>query len=687
MIGNIGSEKRFLRCLVVFLVLAGAAFGAEEQPQQDQPQEDLFEMGIEELMQMEIETTAASKTPVESTHAPGTVYVFSGETLRKKGILTIQDLLQRIPGIQLQPTTQEGMQVWFRGVQNRYNSNILLLVDGVPMRDYFFGHFHVDEMLPVENIDKIEVLLGPGGVVHGANAFAGVINITTKKKGNNEIEGRAGSFHTYGGSTHVSREKLSVFAKYLETHDGFVPRRGAKGDPRRFEMPANRELYIVDVKYDLLPNLMLHYTNTQYEYYAPYTRDKNRDLLQRDPWTASFNFTQGDLESLKLDAVGYYVDYDYDQDSWSVESSGPVTAKEAGYKNWSTKYGGFDAYLSKKIEKHTVLLGSSFIRHRGKSDIGEWEWDLTDPNIPMTKDGELIADRTRSYNDYAFYVQDQWVVGPKLNVTAGTRYDNPDDYNKQWSYRLGAVYDLDEQTYLKALFGTAFRVPTYREARNIKHDGTIRYDPDLVSERMKTFELAIGQKRKSGNSWLLTGFHNIYKDFITDSAPASLIPPGIGDDAYINLDKRVIRGVELSGDLWFLDKRLRFSPGAAYVDGKDRVLRDELHGLSKWLGYADMSYKVTQELSVGLNAVLVSRPHVDKSLYQTDLDSGPNRSLRDGYITLGANAIYKINKNTELQFIGRNIADHEYYSPHYPGQKYDYQWPGAEFVVQLRIRF
>jgi len=633
-------------------------------------------------------TTVASKTPVkEVSRAPGTVYVFTSEDLYKQGILTVADLLKRIPGIQMQPTTQEGMQVWFRGVQNQYNSNVLLLIDSVPMRDYFFGHFHVDEMLPVENIEKIEVLVGPGSVIHGANAFAGVINITTKRKGN-EVRVRGGDFDTIGGTGLLSGDRLSVFVKALKSENGFVPRLGGKGLPRRFPLPADRELYLIDVKYALSPNLTLKYYYTHYQYYAPYTSNKNRDFLTRDPWGASFNYAQGDLETLKINAVGYFNQYDFNQDSFSVSKKGPVTPHDRGEKIWNTQYMGFDVYVSKKIKKHTILVGTSLISYKGTKDIGEKEYDITVSPEVLTKDGDLLFNRTRTQNDYSFYAQDQWIATENLDVTAGIRFTRPQFYDQQWNYRLGAVYSLDEETYFKALVGTSFRVPTFREARFIKDDGSIRFDPNLKPEHMTTYELSVGRKKANGNSWLLTGFYNVYKDFITNVAPPSFFPPGLtpDDDAFINVDERIIKGVELSADWWFVDNLIRFRPGFAYIDGKDNTLNSGLHGLSDWVGYTETSFKLTDYLTVGLVTSFVSTPFVNRDIYQQNIKVPKDPTLLGGYITLGTYANYKILDHLDFQFVGRNITNRLYYSPH-TGSKYDYQWPGAEFSFQLRSRF
>jgi outer membrane receptor for ferrienterochelin and colicin len=290
----------------------------------------------------------------------------------------------------------------------------------------------------------------------------------------------------------------------------------------------------------------------------------------------------------------------------------------------------------------------------------------------------MLDNPSRSYNDYAFYAQDQWSIMPDLNLTFGARYDSPDEFDEEWSFRFAAVKTLENDMFAKFLFGTAFRIPTYREFRKTETDGTELFDPSLSAEHMKTFELAIGKKTKKGNNWLLTGFYNKYKDFISDE-----YDPVLDDEIFHNYDERVTRGVEFSGNYWLVKDVLDISGGITYTEGHDKVTRDEFHGLSNWVGFLNLRCYPTEKLSFGIIANYVSRPHVDSD-YQSESDT-QNTSLNDSYIILGANLTYKLNDNTDIQLIGRNITDTEYYSPHYgPSSDYDYEWPGAEFLFVVR---
>jgi outer membrane receptor for ferrienterochelin and colicins len=671
-----GAEKRCLYfCAVAFLLLFfNSLCFCESNQSSNKNEKPVMDMSLEELMNVEVFTTSKVATKIEK--APGTVYSFSGQQLLNEGVLTIQDLLMRIPGVQLVPNRSGHTNIWFRGVQNRYNNNILLIVDGVPIRDFVYGNFLIDEMYPVEQMERIEIMLGPGSVLYGANAQAGIISITTKKHAK-QIMGTASTFGTYSGSTHYYVKDLSVFFKYLETTGGFSPDKGRDGRSRIYPQDQNRELAIFDVKYDLTDDLMLHASKTHYEYPYTYSKYDRSQVQTRDPMTFSMNLKHGDIdEDGRLDVIPYYVHYDFREDSYRVQNDGTPRSRKREYYN--SDYGGFDAYYSKRIfNDHVFLFGSSLLYHRAINGAVSKETDLT--VVPHTTTyGTLIDDPDRSFKDYAFYAQDTWSVTDDLDLTFGARYDKPESYDKEWSFRFAAVKTFDKGYFLKFLAATSFRVPTYREARKTEPDGTALFDPTLSAEHMKTYEVAFGQKTKNNNSWMVTGFYNKFTDYIADEYDA-----GLGDEIFHNYEERVTRGVEVSGNRWLIKEKLDLRGSVTYLQGFDKANREEFHGLSNWLGNVNVHWIYDKKLSFDFIANYVSKPHVSDD-YQS-ASTTQNEGLNRGYITLGANINYKISENTTFQVIGRNLTNNNYYSPHFgPSTDYDYEWPGAEVLFVLR---
>lgn len=146
-------------------------------PLRAQPAGELFsEMSLPELLQLDV-FVLASLLPTEYRKAPGTVYSFSREDIRRFGVRRLDDLLEFVPGLQLNQYRKRHRSVWARGIIDRYNDKMVLLVDGVPRRQLYYGHFSVGDELPLERIDKVEIILGPASSLYGANAFGGIIEL------------------------------------------------------------------------------------------------------------------------------------------------------------------------------------------------------------------------------------------------------------------------------------------------------------------------------------------------------------------------------------------------------------------------------------------------------------------------------------------------------------------------------
>lgn len=288
----------------------------------------------------------------------------------------------------------------------------------------------------------------------------------------------------------------------------------------------------------------------------------------------------------------------------------------------------------------------------------------------------------RVYEDYAVYLQEQWAVTDSFSLTFGARYDVLERFDNELSLRLGAVRTLPKGFYCKGLIGTGFRPPTYREFGKMTGDDADdgAFDPSIQSERMKTFELAVGQKTPNQHQWLATVFFNQYSDYIDEEDD-----PILHEEVFDNRGDRDIKGLELSADLWMIPQTLHLSPGLTYMDHYDKYKSQKIHGMSAWLLYCKADWKVNDIFNFGLTANYVSRPHVDVSFYQGDTDY-VDPTINKSYTTLGVHATLKINKHLELYGVGRNITNKQYFSPH-ANNGFDYEWPGSLFLFYLKGRY
>src|SRR5580692_5947839 len=141
--------------------------------------DDLTKASLEDLANIQV--TSVSKKEQELSKAGAAVFVITQEDIRRSGMLNIPDLLRMVPGVNVARLDANSWAISIRGFNDRYSNKVLVLIDGRSVySESFSGVFWDQQNVPLEDIERIEVIRGPGGTVWGANAMNGVINIITK---------------------------------------------------------------------------------------------------------------------------------------------------------------------------------------------------------------------------------------------------------------------------------------------------------------------------------------------------------------------------------------------------------------------------------------------------------------------------------------------------------------------------
>jgi len=183
-----GTRLPFILLLLVLLCLAMPALADETSP-------DLEELSLEDLLQIEV--TSVSKRAQKISESPAAITVITNEEIRRSGMTTIPDLLRTVPGLHVASIDANKWAVTARGFNSEFASRLLVMIDGRSVyTPLFSGVFWDSQDAVFEDIDRIEVIRGPGGTVWGANAVNGVINIITKS-----AEDTQGLFVEGGGGT------------------------------------------------------------------------------------------------------------------------------------------------------------------------------------------------------------------------------------------------------------------------------------------------------------------------------------------------------------------------------------------------------------------------------------------------------------------------------------------------------
>jgi iron complex outermembrane receptor protein len=156
--------------LVLFTALVPAA--AWCQP-------GLADASLEQLLNTPV--TSVSKKEQTLARTAAAVFVISQDDIRRSGAVTLPDVLRIVPGVDVAQIDANAWAITIRGFNNRYSSKLLVMVDGRSVYTPSFAGVYWDQLdLPLEDIERIEVIRGPGATVWGANAVNGVINIITK---------------------------------------------------------------------------------------------------------------------------------------------------------------------------------------------------------------------------------------------------------------------------------------------------------------------------------------------------------------------------------------------------------------------------------------------------------------------------------------------------------------------------
>lgn len=222
------STQSARRIGLVGLVCALAFTTALPCQPQDGPQKspDLANQSLEDLMNIEV--TSVSKKEEKLSRTAAAVFVITQEDIRRSGATTIPDLLRMVPGLDVGQINGSTWAISARGFNQQFSNKLLVMVDGrVVYTQTFAGVFWDTMDLPLEDIDRIEVIRGPGAAIWGANAVNGVINIITKEasesKGALATAGagnvqQAQALVQYGGSLKKGTD-FRVYTKYFDQSD------------------------------------------------------------------------------------------------------------------------------------------------------------------------------------------------------------------------------------------------------------------------------------------------------------------------------------------------------------------------------------------------------------------------------------------------------------------------------------
>ncbi|MHB8100301.1 MAG: TonB-dependent receptor plug domain-containing protein [Sulfuricurvum sp.] len=537
---------------------------ATEQTATNDTPEFLSTLSLEDLMNVEI--TSTSRRPESQHLASGIVTVVSAQEIHQYGARHLRDVIDRLVGIQIGSSHQWGhTKASIRGMNSAHNEgSVLLLLNGRPMREATDGgvNFDIYQGFPLETIDHIEVVRGPGSVIYGTNAMAGVINIITKNAKNSinesQVDIGAGSFNrrqlqltTLIGDADYS---LNIGVNSIRSHgddiDGVTDKDGIQGT------------YVMDEKSD---NLLI---NGNYKNFT-----LNAMIMDNAPSRANSNFQ---LPSQQVDKRRYFFDIGYLYDiapGWDTSINYTTSVSDL---KWQIREDlGRNHYHDRSEMLETIVRGNVY------TDLNI----LFGANYVTNSTAfDRFLDPIELYNVSA-YTQIDYMLSPKQKIIGGVQWNKPEANNADYSARAGFIQGFGDNFWIKLLYSEAFRSPNFVETYLVA--AALTRNPNLAPEHVKTYDLQfIYQTPKHYLG--LTLYDTMHKDLIvrTSSTPPSHENQGFVRYQGIELEGRtnIYEGINLIGNFSYqtnkTDNGIKDSTFAPKMMLKTGINYERIHGMN-----------------------------------------------------------------------------------------------------------
>ncbi|WP_333875633.1 TonB-dependent receptor plug domain-containing protein [Methylobacter sp.] len=501
--------------------------------------DDFFAMSPAQLAATSV--TIATGTPKTVSQSAAVTSVITAEQIKSMGATELHEVLETVPGMHgsLQRSTYD-YNYSVRGIQNATNSQLLILLNGTRITTPFRGTLMSGMELPVEAIQRVEVIRGPGSALYGADAFAGVINIITKKAADingSKVGVRAGEWdtqsawgqhgakwagwdvgtslqyqHTGGDDGRVlNADAQTIKDNAFGTHASHAPGAMPTGyETLNGHLALQRKHWDIGfwgfneinggtragVNTTLDPN-----GTTNGEQYLGDVRFSTEDWFKDWELMAHLSYLQADFNakfqvfpdnaSLPVTVIGN-IDNTLDplvprvlfpngvNNSLGRVEKIPSIELSSLYQGWNN---------------HRLLLSSGF-RYEEITTSESRNFGYGMPLAPVVN-GALIdltgtqyvylPDTHRSIGSAV--VQDEWQFADNWQLTAGVRYDHYSDFGGTINPRAALVWDINQQLTSKVLYGKAFRAPNFSEQGN-QNNPVIVGNKELKPETINTVEWA-----------------------------------------------------------------------------------------------------------------------------------------------------------------------------------------------------
>ena len=571
------------------------------------------------------EVEVAGKRPQLPATTPASISVITAEEIARLGALSVADVLRVLPELRIKDSGGPG-SLTSVSIRGSSSTQVLVLLDGVPLNRPDQAVMDLTT-LPIQNVDRVEVLRGPFSAIYGSGALGGVINIVTRSAPQTSLSSRVGSFGLTGNQLSVGGQAggmTYLLQGILNASAGFAPDTDFLNFTglARFRWSTDEDAAVT-----LTLNRLWHNVGTP----GPLP-PSSQDLLSRTTegrTLADLTWRRG-----RGDGPGALFRVYVQEDDVNFSSPGFSFQSDDVAHLW----GAQGLVVSAPWAGNLLTIGAEY---QGQTTV---HTDTT----PSTF--------TNGGSDLAFYTEDDWQITPGLLLSLGVRDDNFQLYGSQVSPRFGVVVLLSDRLALRAGTGRTFRAPSFDELAP-----AFGGNPALQPESAWSYDLGVEYMLASDLAVILTGYYTDATNLITSSPP--LFFP-------MNVGHAIVTGgsIELVGridDRWFV--RANFT---------NQLARDAATGL-------DVIYIPRQQANVELSYQWAPGDGVTAvmSFVGDRFADAANTLPVPGYWLLGLNAAWALGDGWALQAGVSNLLDARYQ------ESLNFPEPGRTVYVGLSKTF
>jgi outer membrane receptor for ferrienterochelin and colicins len=475
---------RFAGLLILFVALALRAADRSAQTKEA----DLTNLSLEALMEIEVpKVYGASKFEQRTTEAPSSISLVSSDEIKKYGHRTLGDVLQSLQGFHVSYDRNYAF-LGTRGVNlGDFNSRALLLINGHRVNNNLTDGAFIDSafILDVDLIDRVEVIRGPGSVLYGNNAFFGVINVVTrtgKQLNGAELSGEFAEFDTYkgrvtygksftnglqflvSGSLYDSDGPDKLFYKEFSGQNRGIARGLDDDFFGSFFGSINYHDFTLEGGF-----ISREKGNPTAQHGTTFNDPRLRTTDERS--YAALKYAHSFPDIVDVTAQVYYDRSVFDIFYPAVFGSGTNTLDFSSAERDVGEWWGAELQFNKRLyDRHVVTLGAEY-----RDDFRQEQ--------NLSRGGTTLEDR----QSHGVYGQGDVELHDKLRLNGGLRYDQYGDYDPAFNPRVALIAQPFERSTIKAIYGTAFRVPNFLEL-------ALAQNPDeLEPEEITSYELVYEQ--------------------------------------------------------------------------------------------------------------------------------------------------------------------------------------------------